>query len=637
MLTNVHIDFETYSVCNIFKAGSWAYSCHESTEVICMAYKIGDAPPKLWLLGEPIPEFVRNVSGYQLHAWNSLFEIAIWVNVLGWAEVPIEQWTDTAALAAALALPRALGNCGAAMGISSDSVKDKRGKYLIQRLCKPVRGKRIRDPELLQELHDYCKQDTVAEHAISRKLRPLNGIERRVWEIDQLVNMRGVYVDSSSVDAALEMIDQETDILNREVEDMTGGALINMNQRVVAMGYCAARGVELESYTKGYLSSLLEDPYLDPHIKRLIEIRLMTGKTSTAKYRALKLVTTEDDRARGLLMYHGASTGRWSGRHFQPQNIPRPSLDVEDVDNCIELFKHNDSTLVGIVYDDAMEAMSSCLRGMLTAPDGRTLLVCDYSQIEARVLPWLAGAEKKLDVFRAGNDVYKHSASDIYKKPEYEISKDERFVGKVAELALGYQGGKVAFQNMAEIYGVEIPEAQAEKIKVDWREANPEIVTYWADINEAAISAVKKPNTTFVVRGVKFRVIKSFLFIKLPSSRMLAYYQPKIGEARFGGDCVTFMGTNSVTRKWERQSTYGGKLVENITQAVARDIMAEAMIRVTSAGYEIVLSVHDELIAEVDELDADVESFQELMCDSPEWATGLPIAADGFVAKRYRK
>ena len=631
----VSIDFESFSEADIRKLGAWGYACDPTTEVICMAYAYGDEEPALWLPGQPLPEFARDPSKFIFHAWNSFFEWCIWHHVLNWPEAPIPQWSDTAALAAALAMPRALGDCGAALGIPQDKQKDKRGKYLIQRLCKPNRGKRIQDSELLQELYDYCVQDVVAEREISKRLRPLTTLERKVWELDQTVNIRGVFVDIAAVESALAMIDQVTDMLNGEVSEITKGKLVNVSQRQRVMDYIASLGYPLQKFDKAYLETVLKDDALPPIARRLIEIRQQLGKTSTAKYNALKELVTNDQRAHGLLMYHGAATGRWSGRHFQPQNLPRPSFD--DTDNCIQLFEYRDADFLATIYNDPMEAMSSSLRGMICAPEGRRLIVSDYSQIEARVLPWLSGQQDALEQIRQGVEIYKITAGQIYKRKPNEVSKKQRFIGKVATLALGYQGGARAFQGMAEMYGVDIDTDLAETVKTDWRNANKKTVHYWWNIESAAIKAAKCPGRTFEVRSIKFRVMDEYLFCRLPSGRLLAYYQPSITEGDFKAEQLTFMGTNSVTRKWERQKTYGGKLVENITQAVARDLMAEAMLRVESAGYEVVLSVHDELIAEARDGFGNVEQFEKLMCELPLWAAGLPVTSEGFECQRYRK
>lgn len=555
-----------------------------------------------------------------------------------WPKLKIEQMEDTAALAAILALPRALGQCGAALGIDEDKTKDKRGKYLIQRLCKPNRGKRCRDPELLNEFYEYCKQDVVAEMEIAKKLLPMPKRERAIWELDQRTNVRGVYFDMQSVDDAIHMIDAQTEKLNREVAQITNGRLGNVSRRAEVMTYISSLGYELESYQAEYLERAVKDPALPPVAKRLIEIRQQTGKTSLAKYSALKNIVTDDSRAHGLLMYHGASTGRWTGKHFQPQNLPRPAKHIEGNEHqAIALYEQRDPEILEMVFDCAMEAMSSGLRGMICAPEGKRLLIADYSAIEARVLPWLAGQKDVLAVFRDHGKIYEYTAAQIYGVGIEEVTSEQRFIGKVATLALGYQGGAKAFAGMAESYGVDIPEDLAEKIKTDWRKANDKIQKFWWNCEKAAVQATAKPGQTFGVRNVSFRRVRGYLFCKLPSGRLLAYFRPQVEQGKFGNEQVTYMGVNSVTRKWERQSTYGGKLAENITQAFARDIMAEAMLRVEAAGYEIVLSVHDELIAEVPQDFGSIEEFKEIMCQLPDWAEGLPVAASGFEAKRYRK
>ncbi len=635
-----HIDFETFSEAPINKVGAWAYAAHPTTQVICLAAYAPEQHDEPILLKDPIAikQYMQSLldGDSELHAWNSFFEMAICYHVLGIDNaLDVSKWTDTAASAAVLALPRALGACAIAMGMPEEHQKDKRGKYLIQRLCQPYRGKRNYDRDLLEELYAYCKQDVVTEHAISCLLRPLSPNEREVWELDQRINARGVYVDVASVDDALHIIDDTVATLNAEVQRITNGELDNVSQRVRVMNYIADLGYPMEKFDKGAIEQALNDDELPPLARRLLGIRQQTGKTSTAKYTALKQIVSKDSRAHGLLMYHGASTGRWSGRLFQPQNLPRPSFD--NTDACISLLHHRDGDILAMLFDEPMEALSSCLRGMITAPAGKRLLVADYSAIEARVLAWLAGQKDVIEVFRGHGKIYEHTATQIYGVRLEDVTKEQRFIGKVATLALGYQGGQKAFQGMAEAYGVEIGDELAEKVKNDWREANANIVQFWWDVDKAAINAVKNPGTTFKARGVAFRAFGKFLYCKLPSGRYLAYADPNIGVGRFDNPQVTFRGTNSVTRKWERQETYGGKLVENITQAVARDLMAQAMLRVERAGYEVVLSVHDELIAERADDEGSIEEFNALMCELPTWAIGLPVEADGFECKRYRK
>lgn len=641
----ISIDFETYSEADLFKQGAYAYACHPSTEVICMAYAIGDQAPKLWLPEMPRPEFLSKLSDYTFSAWNSFFEYVIWHNVLSWPTSQINQWRDTAAQAAALALPRALGACGAALGIPEDKQKDKRGKQLIQKLCKPVKGKRVIDEELYQELYDYCLQDVESERYIAKKLRPLSENEQKVWELDQTINLRGVPIDMESVDHAIDLIDQTVEKLNQRVSQLTKGRLVNVSQRAVVLGYVNDElDYPLLKYDKAYLRDLLQGDELPYILREIISIRLQTGKTSTAKYAALKKVATKDKRAHGLLMYHGASTGRWSGKLFQPQNLPRPAFDKSDdamnawlAEQCIAMFTERNIDDIEVMFGDAMDAYSWCLRGMIKAEDGKRLLVADYSAIEARVLAWLAGQKDVLDVFKGHGKIYEHTASQIYKCSIDAVTKEQRFIGKVATLALGYQGGAKAFQGMAESYGVDIPESLADRVKTDWRNANSAIVSFWYAVENAAVSAVRDPSSAYRCRGIAFRFTNGFLFLRLPSGRLLAYYAPELTVGKFDKEQVSFMGVGTLNRKWCRQTTYGGKLVENITQAVARDLIAEAMLRLEAAGYPIILSVHDEILAEVDEGFGSLNEFNTLMCELPSWAEGLPVEADGFEAKRYRK
>lgn len=633
----IHIDFETYSEAPINKCGAWAYAAHPSTEMICMAWYDGTGNPKITTDAAHAKRLIEGWigAGEIIAAWNSAFEMYIAHHVLGVRDaLDPEHWTDTAAAAAALALPRRLADCGTVVGLPEDKQKDKRGRLLIQRLCQPYRGKRNRDPGMLNELYDYCKQDTVAEYELSKRLRPLSANERKVWECDQRINARGLHIDIAAVEDAIAIIEQTTDKLNDEVKEITDGALENVSQRARVMDYIKELGFDLEGYDKAAINAALELPDLPSIARRLLEIRQQTGKTSTAKYAALKTITARDSRAHGLLMYHGASTGRWTGKLFQPQNIARGTL--KDPDGCIELLHYRDSDIIDCYYGEPMEALSSCVRGMITAPEGRVLYVADYSAIEARVLAWLAEQQDVLDVFRTHGKLYEHAAAGIYRKAIDDVTKDERQIGKVASLALGYQGAAGAFQSMAANYGLQLPDEQVEHIVNDWRESNKAIVRYWYALDHAAIEAVRTGEKTGV-GNVQFKVSSPFLYCRLPSGRLLAYCQPRIEEGKFGNDQVTYMGTNSYTRKWERQHIYGGKWAENVVQAVARDLMAEAMLRVESAGYEVVLSVHDELLAEADDGFGSVEEFEALMCKLPTWAKGLPLNAAGFEAKRYRK
>lgn len=634
----VSIDFETYSECDIKTAGGYNYAAHPSTEVLCMAWAIDDEEPQLWLPGDSVPSRLLDTlksPDTQVWAWNVAFERAVWQHKMiphGWPWIGTWQWNDTAALAATLALPRALGQCAQVLAL--DDQKDTRGRYLIQRLCKPYRGERRTDQHLLDELYEYCKQDVMTERAIKdyvKQYKPMSDREREVWLLDQEINWRGLGIDVANVDNAINLIYRTAETLNAKAQEISGGVLPDVGSRARVMAWAKSRGYSLTGYDKNAVLEALADPALPDDVRQVLEIRQTLGKASTSKYQAMQNLASERDyRARGVFAYHGAQTGRWAGRGFQPQNLPRPAF--KDTDNCIRLFKHLDPDLIEALYGDPMVALSSCLRGMIVPAEGNRFLVSDFSAIEARVLAWLADEQGPLDVFRTGGDIYCHAATGIYGREITPKDKDERQIGKVAVLALGYQGGVGAFQTMAKAYRVTVEDELADQIKVKWRKAHPKIVRFWFDLEEAAINAVKYRGHAFTAGPITFKCHGDFLFAKLPSGRRLAYYKPTIDNK------LEFWGTDSkLGGRWGHLSTYGGKLCENVTQAVARDLLAEAMLRLEAKGYWVVASIHDEIICEVKKGDGSLAEMEATMCELPDWASGLPMDAEGFECERYRK
>lgn len=628
---NISIDFETYSECDIRKAGAYAYNDHNTTEVLCLAWCVDDGEPELWTpdMAPPDKLFALIEQGALVWAWNSFFEMSAWNLVLGWPPIPISQWRDTAALAAAQAYPRALGKCGEALGLTGDAAKDKRGKILIQRCCKPYRGARVIDPKLYQELYDYCLQDVVAESNIRKKLRNLRGLEQEIWEHDQLVNWRGVRLDRESIDNALVIIEKHGKELNKKVYELTGGILDNTASRAKSLQWIRSQGYNMDSYDKAAVQCALDDKCPNT-VEKFLEIRQAMSKSSTKKYDSMKAVIGKDGRAHGVLMYHGAATGRWSGRHFQPQNLPRPT--VEDTDIIIQQMKKQDPTAID---GEPMDAMSSCLRGMLIASEGNRLIVSDYASIEARVLAWLSDHQDVIKVFEDGSDIYKFTAATMYNCDYDKVDKDQRFVGKVATLALGYQGGVRAFQKMAEAYGTDVDERQALKIRNDWREANAPIVKLWVDTERAARNAISYGKESPACKGL-FKFVKGDLLFKLPSGRILSFPEAKMIQGDRGMDLI-YNGMNNHTHRWGQIKAYGGSLVQSITQAVARDLLAEAVLRLEKNNYPVVLHVHDEIVADVPVDYGSVEELSDLMCVLPKWAKGIPVTAEGYEAFRYKK
>ena len=631
---NISLDFETYSECDIRKSGAYAYADHPTTEVLCLAWAVDDQPPELWTPDKPLPHrlfALIQAGGANVWAWNSFFEMCIWNLVLKWEEVPFDQWRDTAALAAAQAYPRALGKCGEALGLDGDAAKDKRGKILIQRCCKPYRGERVRDPHLYQELYDYCLQDVVAEREIRKRLRNLRGLEQQVWETDQLINWRGVRLDRQSIENALVIIEEHTKKLNAEVRDLTNGDLDNTASRAKSLAWINSNGYAMDSYDKGAVETALADDNCPALIKKFLDIRKALSKSSTKKYQSMSDVLGRDGRAHGVLLYHGAATGRWAGRHFQPQNLPRPTID--DTDSVIAQMIHRDAAEID---GEPMEALSSCLRGMLIASHDHRLICADYSSIEARALAWLADHSDVLDVFADGKDIYKFTAAEMYGITYSEVDKDQRFVGKVATLALGYQGGVRAFQKMAEVYGADVDEKQALKIRNDWRDANKPIVQLWVDTERAARNAVSYKGQIYKAAKGWFKWLDGDLLFKLPSNRILSFPEAKLVRGDRGMDLV-YSGMNNHTFRWGEIKAYGGSLVQSITQAVARDLLAEAVLRLENKKYPVVLHVHDEIVADVPNSRGSLSEFEQLMCELPDWAAGLPVTAEGYESERYRK
>lgn len=654
----VDADFETFSKAPLLKVGAWAYSRDPSTKAICLGLSIDGAKPFLWREGDPCPFTQAQLNVMTIKAYNVFFEICIWRNVLKWPEPKL--WLDTAAKAAALALPRSLDLLAKHLGLPVEFQKDKRGKFLIQKVCKPyvsgpLKGQRNRDPLLITELENYCLQDVIVEQKCDSLLFDLSDYEAKVFQMDLDINLRGVGVDTQAASKIELMVEEETRHLAREVIEITGGQLESATSPLQVRTYLEARGIDIDDTKKATISKLLERKDLEPVVRRILEIRQSISKTSTSKAYKLRLIADFiTSRAYGLLRYWGANTGRWSGNLFQPQNLPRPTF--KDTDLAVSLLLSGSSNdYIRMLYGDPMEVASSCIRSLICAAKNYNLICSDYSSIEPRVLAWLSGNTRLLRVFESGKDVYLAEAEGIFHKTYDELKAkevateggtEERFIGKVATLSLGYQGGGRAFINMAESYGVEgINFERAEEIKHAYRDANPQVVDLWENCNKAALRAVANPGGTYVVHNdlgksvVSFRVVGMFLFCKLPSGRNLAYFRPHIGVGKFDNDEVRFWGMNSYTRKFEVQSTYGGKLVENITQAAARDIMASAMLDLESRNIPVILTVHDEIICEIPETsNLTVAEFERIICITPPWAKGIPIEADGgYIAKRYRK
>ena len=649
------IDFETRSACDIKRHGAWVYSEHPTTEVLCLALKWHGKQAVVWGdVSKPecriaIGDIVRMAETIEAH--NMSFEYAIWQNIMvkryGWPSLPVEKLRCSAAKVSMHALPRSLGeSCHA---LSMNIQKDMVGYKLMMRLCKPRLPRKGEDlsgiywhdsPEERKRLQEYCIKDVEAEEALSAKLQDLPPKELAVWQLDHIINARGIQADIPAAKAMLAMVNEHEAKLLGELSILTHGAVTSAKQAEKLCAYLRGLGVYINDVTASSVADALRMEIPDD-ARKILEIRRSLGRSSSAKYQAIIDRASADGRVRGTLLYHGAGTGRWSGAGIQPQNFP--SRIKTDTDPTILL----DAVLAGglgmlgaICDDDPMAVAGAITRSVLIAKPGHDLLAADYSAIEGRGLAWLAGEESELKNYRKGLDVYVANAASILNKPYDSVTKEERqSPGKISVLACGYSGGvgavrKFGGQGMSD-------EEISERIVRPWRKSHPMTTKLWYGLEDACMSAVRNPGSIHSYRSISYKVQGGFLLCRLPSGRMLYYYNPMIMEmpTSWGTikECVTYMTVDSMTKKWVRTNTYSGRLAENVTQAVCRDIMAEAMLRVEAAGYPLVLTVHDELVAEVPEGFGSVEEFCELMCIVPEWAKGFPINAAGWRGKRYRK
>ncbi len=641
------IDFETRSTIDLRKAGMHAYAEHPSTDVWCMAFAFGEEDVHLWEMGQALPERVANhvSSGGKVYGHNVGFEIAIWNRVMasrhGWPVLDPGQCHCTAAMARAMALPGDLARAAAA--VSLDTGKDMEGRRLMLQMCRPRRvdadGTVIwwDDADRHKRLGAYCKQDVAVERDLAKRLIPLSAAERTLWLLDFEINERGLPVDTLLIQVVEEVADTALVGLDKQMRRVTGQTVPACSNSGRLSEWVNGNGVATDSVDAATVSELLNGA-LPETIRHALTLRQEAAKSSLAKLGAMQISACSDGRIRGLLLYHGAGTGRWAGMRIQPHNLPRPDYTQNEIETILERLagpepQEEKVRYLETIYGPTRSVLATCLRAMIRAKSGNEFICGDFSAIEARVLAWLAGQQDILEVFERGEDIYLHTAS--------KIDGADRFIGKVATLALGYQGGKVAFAAMARAYGVEISEEKAEDIKQGWRDANAAIVDFWSALESASMDAVRFYGEKTQVGPITFRASGSFLWCLLPSGRTLCFPYPSIEEREmpWGGTRLglRYLGINQKTNAWESIDTYGGKLAENVTQAVARDLLAEALIRVTDAGFHPVLHVHDEILCEEPVGERSLDELLGLMTAVPQWAEGCPIAAEGWQGERYRK
>ncbi len=627
------LDFETRSHVSLPKVGAYRYAAHPSTEIICMSWAIGwDMSPVTWVPGEPIPrEFAEWKGPYR--AWNAGFERLIWHHILrleSYLKLPaLDRWYDTAAEAAALSLPRALGKAADVLQVPIQ--KDAEGRKLMLKYSKPRKrkGRPLEwwsDPADLQRIYRYCETDVAAEREVARIMPHL--LERDVWLLDQRVNDRGIRLDMPLVRAAQAAVEEEREKANARISELTQGDADSVTKVAALTKWINERYPEVDNLRKDTVKVALSNgPPED--VREALQLRQDVGRTSLAKWFKVDDVVGYRDRARGLLRYHAAGTGRWGGQLLQPQNFPRPT--VPDVESLIPALLRGESP--------GMEALVSLLRSMVIPADGHRFMSGDYSQIELRILAWLSGGTW-LD------KPYHRMAGVIYGVPWETIEKDtpEYGIGKNAELGCGYGMGWKKFKDYVYTATGSTPDDDMAKRAVyAYRDSHKNVTNYWREVEEAALAALRNPDEVQRVGRVRYLAQGQFLWAVLPSGRGIGYALPKIvmQETPWGTErpAIQYEGidTRSGGRVWGTIQTYGGHLVENIVQAVARDIMAEAMLRLEAAGYPVVLTVHDEILCEVPEGQGSLEEFEQLMTVKPTWGETAPVEAECWEGDRWRK
>ena len=638
-------DIECFSDVDLIKCGVYAYADSPAFEILLFAYSFDGGETQIIDLaqGEKLPaeveEAIFDVSVTKT-AYNANFERTCLSKHFG-RYIPPESWHCSAVQAAMLALPRSLEDVGRVLGL--DEQKMKEGKELIRYFCVPCKptkanGGRTRNlpchaPEKWELFKTYCKRDVDVEKSIRRKLHnfPIPESEMELYRLDQRINDRGVLVDMKLVRNAVSCERLHKEVVTKRAYELTG--LENPNSVAQLKGWLGDMGMEAESLSKKAVAEMIAET--DGEVEELLRLRLLMAKTSVKKYEAMERSVCSDGRVHGLLQFYGANrTGRFAGRLVQIQNLPQNHLP--DLELARDLVKQGRFEDIELLYDSTPNVLSELIRTAFIPKPGCRFVVADFSAIEARVMGWLSGEEWVLDVFRGDGKLYEMTASRMFGIPMAEIGKgsSERAKGKVASLACQYGGSTGALVSMGAL-DMGLTEEELPPLVAAWRKANPHMVQFWWDVDAAVIKAVTEKQKTKVGKII-FEYKSGILFITLPSGRKLSYVKPRMAVNRFGRDGLTYEGI-SENKKWSRIETYGPKLVENIVQGTARDLLAEAMLRVEKKGYPIVMHCHDEIIAEVPEGIGSVDEMCEIMAVQPEWAEGLPLRADGYQCNFYQK
>ena len=635
------IDFETRSRANLPDVGLDIYANDPSTEVLCIAFgttpqnvKVTVPRPTANLDLNDLLAYVRG--GGKIQAWNAMFEYAIWncvcVPKYGWPPLKLTQCIDTMAIAACNNVPQSLDDAGAFL--NAQYKKDPIGKRLIQKLSKPnLKGLFNEDAELLAQLFEYCAQDVRTEMAIGSVLRGLTDREQEVWEATQRINLRGVPVAPNELQNAILAVDRAQTAIDQECVNLTG---FRASERDKLLGWLNAQGCDMANMTAETVTAMLQRTNLKPKIRRVLELRQEGSQTSVAKY-AKMLEIQREGRIRNTLVYHGASTGRWASRGgLNLQNIARPTISEDEINEAIPVVF---GTGVG-----SMLQLSSLVRSAIVAPPTKTFVDVDFSSIENRVASWIAGQTDKVELFRKGLDEYKAFAStSLYQVPYDEVTKDMRQISKSAVLGCMFGQGYKGLVKYAEGMGVKLSEGQSKEAVEAYRSSYARVKDCWYDCERKAMEAINHPSQAFQVGKLTFKFAKDALWMRLPSGRLICWRDPKVEKqlTPWGAmrDGITVRSQNTFTRQWGRNNLIGSSIFQSAVQGTARDILAESTLALETAGFEVINLIHDEvlLIADEDKGEETLASVTEIMTTPPKWALDFPLAAEGWVGKRYRK
>ena len=641
-MKTISIDIETYSSVNLTKSGVYKYCEADDFEILLFAYSVDGGEVKVvdLAMGETIPLPVLNAltdENVLKWAFNAQFERICLSKYIG-KHMTAKAWRCTMVWAATLGLPLSLEGVGAVLGLEKQKLTE--GKELIRYFCTPGKlrdGTTIRHlpqdaPERWEQFKKYNIRDVEVEMSIQKRLSkfPVSETEWQNYILDQEINDRGIMLDMDLVESAIECDNEMRESNLQTAREITG--LENPNSTVQLKEWLSEQGVKTETLSKDAIEELLSEA--TDNVAEMLNIRKQLAKSSVKKYTAMETAVCKDSRARVLIQFYGANrTGRYAGRLIQVQNLPQNHLpDLEQARTLVKKGFYND---IEMLYDFVPFVLSELIRTAFVPKPGCRFYVADFAAIEARVIAWLAGESWRQDVFASGGDIYCASASQMFHVPVEKngVNGHLRQKGKIAELALGYGGSVGALKAMGAVQ-MGIDESELQPLVDAWRRANTKIVRFWYAVDSAVKECIKEGHDT-KTHGISFSLQSGILFITLPSGRRLAYVKPRIGENRFGGESVTYEGISGA-KKWERLESYGAKFVENIVQATARDILAEAMLRLNTSGFDIVMHIHDETVIEAAP-ETSLDEICRVMGQTPAWADGLILRADGYVCDFYRK